>query len=503
MNSLAEPPADPQTKLPARIIDCEHQLLACLLSRPPENPERQADRCLYIIGLGEGEMSGHTWYGTGHRDIFGAMARLAAQYLMPAGKSVADEMERASNPAAAKLALQYGGEYPNDSETPYWAERLRKLSRDARLYASAAAITGSIDAGQSLEDLSPMLADLQSAATPADTDTLIHAADLLAENPPLAEPVIDGALRRGEVGLLIGAPKTCKSWAVLHLHCAVATGGSWLGHRCRKGRSLLIDGELTPPVIGHRLAKVVGLYGLTDCSSIDILPLRGDPRDIDRLEPRLRKIKPGDYDLVTIDPVFKLLPSDADENSNAYVAGFYRKIIEFAGRSRLAVACVHHASKGAQAGKTVSDMGAGGGAQSRSVDWHAALREHTEPGCVSLHTICRSFASTPPSVWRMEPPEIVPMAELDPEDLRTARPRKAAAEPTTEKPTPPNWQSIAALANGEAHDLPWFSARLNLGSTKTRELLGQAVAMGSLHLWERDKKRGLPARWAREPERLV
>ena len=447
-------------------------------------------------------MLAYHWANPRNEAVFAAAIRIAETSVFPGPDAIEAELRRIGNVESAEFAAELSREYFSDAELSHWTAQCIELSRACGLYSAADRIKQALDCGQTVADVAPLLADLQSTPATGVTETVIHAADLLADNPPLAEVVIDGALRRGEVGLLIGAPKTCKSWAVLHLHCAMATGGMWLGHKCRKGRSLLIDGELLPAVIGHRLGRVAALYGLTDFSTIDILPLRGDPRDIDRLMPTLRNINPGDYDALTIDPVFKLLPADADENSNAYIAGFYRKIIEFAGRAQLAVVCVHHASKGVQAAKSVSDIGAGGGAQSRSVDWHAALREHAEPGCVSLHTICRSFPVTAPSVWRMEPPEIVPMFELDPENLRTGKPRKFS-EPSAEKETPPNWESVATLANGEAHDLAWFSARLNLGSTKTRELLGQAVAMRGLYLWPRDKKRELPARWAKEPESLI
>jgi hypothetical protein len=502
MTTIPENQTALQVPLATRWADAERRLLGNVCCKPPVNPKPREDHVLRLLDAND-LLNGYHWANPRNQAIFEAAVRIAMTGVYPAALAIESELRRISNTEAADFAATLPMGFFSDAELLFWAAQCVELARACELYSSVDRIKVALDSGQTTADVAPLVAGLAETAKPADQDNgTVNAGDLLADNPPLSEPVIDGALRRGEVGLLIGAPKTCKSWAVLHLHCAMAIGGSWLGHKCRRGRSLLIDGELSPSVIGHRLAKVGELYGLTDFSSIDILSLRGDPRDIDRLMPMLQRFKPGDYDLASFDPIFKLLPADADENSNAYIAGFFRKIIAFTESAQLAAVCIHHASKGSQSGKSVSDMGAGGGAQSRSVDWHAALREHAEPGCVSLHTICRSFAPTPPSVWRMDPPEIVPMQESDPEDLRTGRPRKAT-EPDTEKPTPPNWQSVAALVNGEAHDLPWFSARLNMGATKTRELLSQAVAMGTLYLWPRDKKRDLPARWAREPERLV
>ncbi|EQD71942.1 hypothetical protein B1B_04171, partial [mine drainage metagenome] len=71
---------------------------------------------------------------------------------------------------------------------------------------------------------------------PANPKTLadycFNAADGLRNPQKMAEPVIEGALRRGEVGLLVGASKTAKSWAIMHLHCALAAGGEWMGYSC-------------------------------------------------------------------------------------------------------------------------------------------------------------------------------------------------------------------------------------------------------------------------------
>ena len=500
MPTILENQPESQTKLPIRWADADAKAIASLIAIL-SNILTARDRRMNLVADFLAAMRDHRWSSPKFQDIYNAIDRLARAGILPLAGPLEAELRRVSAVEAADFIAEHKHDFPGDAETEYWIDEAIRLGKLCALRSSLDNAGQRIDAGQ--EDVELILAEINAAGESGTAaDAVIHADELIAENPPLAEVVIDGALRRGEVGLLIGAPKTCKTWAVLHLHCAMATGGSWLGHKCRKGRTLMIDGELSAPVIGHRLARVGALYGMTDYASIDILPLRGDPRDIDRLGPLLARIRPGQYDLVTVDPIFKLLPADADENSNAYIAGFFRKVIAFAERTQAAVVCIHHASKGVQGGKSVSDMGAGGGAQSRSVDWHAALREHSEPGCVSLHTICRSFPGTPPTVWRMEPPEIVPMPEHDPENLRAAKPRKSA-EPKPDKPARANWNTVATLANGEPHELSWFAAKLNLGASKTRDLLGQATAVKAIYMWPIDRKRGLPARWAKEPETML
>src|SRR5690606_17944027 len=78
----------------------------------------------------------------------------------------------------------------------------------------------------------------------------------------LAEPIIDGILRRGETGNLVNAPKTNKSWMGYGVALSVATGIDWLGRfATRKSRVLLIDNELHEPTLAHRIPMVARAMG--------------------------------------------------------------------------------------------------------------------------------------------------------------------------------------------------------------------------------------------------
>jgi hypothetical protein len=348
----------------------------------------------------------------------------------------------------------------------------------------------------------------KTTATPAEPTRSIlelchNVAGLLSDPQPLAEPIIDGGLRRGEVGLWVGATKTAKSWSIMHWHIAVATGGQCFNYQCRRGPSLMIDCELALSTNTHRLKRVAELYGEPDLSSVELVSFRENPITIDGLIPMLEQVPPRRFDFITIDPIFKLLPADADENNNAFVASFFARLIALATKLDCAILCVHHTSKGLQSGKAVSDLGAGAGAQSRAVDWHCGLREHAEAGCVSLHTLCRSFPPSEPSVWELTPPSMTARPELDPESMKQPKPRKAkSAEPAPEKPEKPNWETIAKLANEDPHDAAWFAANMGLSERKSTELLRQAAAKKRLHLW-RPKNPRDPHQWATVPQPLT
>lgn len=60
--------------------------------------------------------------------------------------------------------------------------------------------------------------------------------DLVAHHPSLRPVLIEDFLRLGETMNVIAPPKAGKSWLVIDLALAVATGRSWFGHPCTKGK---------------------------------------------------------------------------------------------------------------------------------------------------------------------------------------------------------------------------------------------------------------------------
>jgi hypothetical protein len=134
-----------------------------------------------------------------------------------------------------------------------------------------------------------------------------------------------------------------------------------------------------------------------------------------------------------IDAWYRAMPADTDENDNGGMASLYNLIDRYAESMGSSFVLIHHTSKGVQAGKGVTDVGAGAGAQSRATDTHLVLRQHKEQGVVVLDAAVRSWAPIAPTclVWDW------PLWERDtegrdPEDLDGVR-RKREAGP--EKPS--------------------------------------------------------------------
>ncbi len=67
-----------------------------------------------------------------------------------------------------------------------------------------------------------------------------------------------------------------------------------------------------------------------------------------------------------------------------------------------AVVMIHHATKGDQSNRSVTDMGAGGGSQSRTVDLQLVLRQHQQPELSILEAGLRSFTKMDPITVRFD-----------------------------------------------------------------------------------------------------
>jgi len=245
----------------------------------------------------------------------------------------------------------------------------------------------------------------------------------------LRRPVIHGLLREGEVMNIIAPPKTGKSWLSNDLAIAVATGRPWLGmFETVRGDVLIIDNELHPETIAHRIPKVGearGLYLDDYAACVWVQSLRGQLRDLVAMEPYFMEIQPGQYKLIILDAFYRFMPRETSENDNATMAMLYNHLDRHAARLGCSFVLIHHASKGNQSGKAVTDIGAGAGSQSRATDTHLVLRAHEEDGVVVLDATVRSWPPLKARCLRWNFPVFNPAPGLDETALRPDRPRRA------------------------------------------------------------------------------
>ena len=289
--------------------------------------------------------------------------------------------------------------------------------------------------------------------------------ELMTAHRTLRAPVIQGLLRRGETMNVIAPPKTGKSWLVLALAMAVATGHRWLdSFDTVAGDVLIIDNELHPETLAHRIPQVaeclhVGMNEIGE--TVFVQSLRGQLRDIFSLGKYFESIEAGRYALVVLDAFYRFMPRDMDENDNGTMASIYNHVDALADRLGCSFVLIHHATKGNQSAKAVTDVGAGAGSQARATDTHLILRPHEEPGAVVLAAAVRSWPPVEPMALRWKFPLWKSAPDLDPAMLRSEKPKRA--KPRAEKSTePPSWsveRFVEVFINAEPVTLPTLRER--------------------------------------------
>jgi hypothetical protein len=291
-------------------------------------------------------------------------------------------------------------------------------------------------------DLSEFITDALTVPAGSLTPAPLSVRALVEAHPRLRTPVIHGLLREGETMNVIASPKTGKSWLTLDLAIAVATGSAWLGrYQTEAGPVLIIDNELHRETSAHRIPKVAQARGVAmreigDRIYVD--NLRGRLRDIFTLAPYFEALEPGRFKVIVLDAFYRFMPAGGDENDNGTMANIYNRIDAFADRLGCCFILIHHSTKGSQSGKSVTDVGAGAGAQSRATDTHLVLRPHEESGVVVLDAAVRSWPPIAPTCLRWSFPVWTVDDTLDPEALKSERSAKRK-EPKSETPKEPDW----------------------------------------------------------------
>ena len=88
-----------------------------------------------------------------------------------------------------------------------------------------------------------------TASTNSEADGLpsvISLSEYKNYTPKLSDELIQGVLRVGHKMLISGPSKAGKSFLLMELCIAIATGGEWLGFQCKKVACFILTLKLTP-----------------------------------------------------------------------------------------------------------------------------------------------------------------------------------------------------------------------------------------------------------------
>ena len=109
------------------------------------------------------------------------------------------------------------------------------------------------------------------------------------------------------------------------------------------------------------------------------------------------------HDVIVIDALYRILPEGISENDNAD-SQRHNRLDGLARKNSASIIVIHHASKGNQSEKSVTDVGAGAGAIARATDTHMVIRPHAEEGYHVFEAVTRSGPSPDPMTCKFDFP---------------------------------------------------------------------------------------------------
>lgn len=167
-------------------------------------------------------------------------------------------------------------------------------------------------------------------------------ADLVSQDFPPQQFLVDGLIPAGQLVMLGGRGKAGKSWLILQLIAAVDRGGTFLNRATTPGKVLYLaleDGR-------RRLNQRPKILKWQPSAAVDIA-FKVDKFDAggEGLTHIRQAIADKAYDLVVIDTLVKTLSGSADENNNTYMAAICNDLADMAHDSGACILIVHHTSK--------------------------------------------------------------------------------------------------------------------------------------------------------------
>ena len=194
--------------------------------------------------------------------------------------------------------------------------------------------------------------------------------DIQLRTPPkLAPELIHGILRCGQKAMISGPSKAGKTFLLMELSIAIATGGKWLGFQCEKGKVLYINFEIAEPSFFNRYVEMLKALEIAPkaVSNLSVWNIRGLNITLDKLVKGLnRRLNDGEYAAIIVDPIYKI--QSGDENSAQAISDFCNQIDAICTATGSAVIYCHHQSKGNQAHKNAIDRASGSGVFARDAD---------------------------------------------------------------------------------------------------------------------------------------
>ncbi len=240
----------------------------------------------------------------------------------------------------------------------------------------------------------------------------------------IPEELVHGLLHRGTKAVLGGSSKAGKTWLLLDLAVSVATGSPFLRWATSPGKVLFVNLEIPQTFLKLRLQKLCERKPLGHLNDLDVWTLRGEFSATESfLEAIIERGCEGEYSLIILDPIYKLMVGRA-ENTSSAVGVLCHQIERLVVETGAAVVYAHHFTKGDQSGKKALDRLSGSGVFARDADTIVTLTEHDVAGCFTVEMTLRNLPEQPPFVVEWGCPLMHQRHDLNPAALK--RPATAA-----------------------------------------------------------------------------
>jgi hypothetical protein len=228
---------------------------------------------------------------------------------------------------------------------------------------------------------------------------------LMDEEPPLVDPILQDIFDMGDLFTIIAPSKCRKSFCALQLGICIASGHPFIGIPVAGRRRVLLVQFEVKHAHYHRRLKLVSRGMAPDRyreevpeigKNLKIFSARGKGFSMELIQ---EVIVHENIEVVIFDPLYKMM--DGAENGAEDMKPIMEAFDRLCHETGAAVGYVHHDAKGNPGMRSTRDRGSGSGVIGRAYDACFTLTEHEEDGHVVFETLLRSYAPRKPftALW--------------------------------------------------------------------------------------------------------
>lgn len=282
---------------------------------------------------------------------------------------------------------------------PYAIARIAKVAEEGRKRLVAEAVNAALLSRANyseafLRNELHRIAELSQKRGGRGSLRTLNLGEFLAEAPAAIDPIIEGCFESGDKVELIAPSKCRKSFFAIDLALHIAAGKNFLALKVpRPRRVLYINLEIKSDWMKRRINNRIRGYNLNIdeiADNFSILNCRGNGEVL--RENLARFVKESKVDFVVVDPRYKLMRPDENENSGEGLVGVLT-LLDTVAEMNAAVMVVSHDAKGDNSAKDIRDRGAGSSWAARDTDCRFTLTPGREnPECdIILAVLPRNY----------------------------------------------------------------------------------------------------------------